>query len=181
MGAVADEEVGDIVAFAGASKVEGIGDLGLGPVDRAKQCFDHTVEAGVNGFVEQREIFAGAFGYTSALSGFERILKREELASLDEIQELFKVLRQGSVANGHLHGILRAAAWTWQGGIARRPSLWGLTKRGKGVGPLAIVAVTIDSMKLRGVILFKQRGEPVFRNHWWLMCCEKLPNWHQKR
>lgn len=135
LGAVADEEVGDIVALACAGEVERIGELGLGPAAGAKEFFDHAVEAGVNGFVEQREVFAGAFGHANALTGFERILKREELASLDDIQELFKVLRQGSVANGHLPRMLRAAAWTWQGGIAevatKRLDTWTLRSNGR--------------------------------------------------
>jgi hypothetical protein len=117
LGAVADEEVGDIVALACAGEVERLGELGLGPAASAKEFFDHGVEAGVNGFMEQREVFSGAFRHSTALTGFERILKREELASLDDIQELLKVLRQGSVANGHLPRMLRAAAWTWQGGM----------------------------------------------------------------
>ena len=114
VGAVTDEEVGDIVALPCAGEFERIGDLGLGPAAGAKEFFDHAVEAGVNGFVEKTEIFAGAFGHARAFAGFERILKREELTQLDNIQELFKVLRQGSVANGHLPRMLMAAAWTWQ-------------------------------------------------------------------
>jgi hypothetical protein len=120
MGAVADEQVCDIVALSCPSKVKRIGELGLRPAAGAKEFLDHAVEAGVNGFMEQTEIFAGAFSHASALPGFERILKREELASLDSVQELFNVLRQGSVANGHVPRMLRAAAWAWQGSIVRR-------------------------------------------------------------
>ncbi len=114
LGAVADKEVGDIVALACAGEVERIGKLGLGPTAGAKEFFDHAVETGVGGFVEQREIFAAAFSHANALTGFEPILKREELASLDDVQELSKVLRQGSVANGHLRQIsnfVDAAVW----------------------------------------------------------------------
>jgi hypothetical protein len=90
----------------------------LGPAAGAKEFFDHAVEAGVNGFVEKAEIFAGAFDHASTLTGFEQILQCEELASLDSVEEQFKVLRQGSVACGHLPRMLMAAAWAWQGGIA---------------------------------------------------------------
>lgn len=107
VGAVTHEEVGDIVALPCAGEFERTGSLGLGPAAGAKEFFDHTVEASVNGFVEKTEIFTGAFGHARAFADFERILKREELASLDNIQELFKVLRQGSVANGHLPRMLR--------------------------------------------------------------------------
>jgi hypothetical protein len=110
VGAVTDEEVGDIVALPCAGEFERIGNLGLGPAAGAKEFFDHAVEAGVNGFVEKTEIFAGAFGHARALAGFERILKREELTPPNNIQELFKVLRQSSVANGHLPRMLMAAA-----------------------------------------------------------------------
>jgi hypothetical protein len=118
LGTVADEEVCDIVALACAGEVERLGELSLGPAAGAKEFFDHAVEAGVNGFVEEAEIFAGAFDHSSTLTGFEQILKREELTSLDSVQEQFKVLRQGSVASGHLPRMLMAAAWAWQGGIA---------------------------------------------------------------
>ena len=71
------------------AQVEGIGELGLGPAADAKEFFHNAVEAGLNGFFQQAEVLAGTFGHAGALSGFERILKREELASLDDIQELF--------------------------------------------------------------------------------------------
>ncbi len=51
-GAVADEEVGDIVALACPGEVERNRELGLGPAAGAKEFFNHAVEAGTNSFVE---------------------------------------------------------------------------------------------------------------------------------
>jgi hypothetical protein len=97
---VFDEEVGDIEAFAVAGEVEGIGELGLGPAAGSKEFFDHAVESGVNGFMEQREIFAGALHNADGFARFQPGLEREQLAGLNILDTLSKVVRQFSMA-GH--------------------------------------------------------------------------------
>jgi hypothetical protein len=44
---------------------------------------------------------SGEVGHADALAGFDSVLEREELPSLDEMQDLFQVLWQGSVMGGH--------------------------------------------------------------------------------
>jgi hypothetical protein len=128
LGSVTDEEVGDIETLACAGEFERIRHLGLGPAAGVKEFFDHAVEAGANGFVEKTEIFAGAFGHASAFAGFEQILKREELTPPNNIQELSKVLRQGSVANGHLPRML--------GRLHGPGKVASLAQKSFGLGPL---------------------------------------------
>jgi hypothetical protein len=91
LGAVGDEQVGDVVALARAGEVESVGEFLLGPTAGAKEFFDHGVESGVDSFFEQGEVLARTDGYANASAGSEPLLERKELPFVDEVQELFEV------------------------------------------------------------------------------------------
>lgn len=97
-----DKQVGDIKAFTVAGKVERIVEFLLRPTTGAEEFFDDAVETGTNCFFEQGEFLPRAFLDTNGFPRSEPILNGEELAAVYEIKELFKVVRNGSVADSHL-------------------------------------------------------------------------------
>jgi hypothetical protein len=101
LGAVLLDEADQVGALAEPGKVEGVGKLARRPAAGAEEFFDYAVEPGLGGFFEQRQGFARTFGDTNAFAGFDPFLEREEVAFLDEVQELFEVFWQGSATCGH--------------------------------------------------------------------------------
>lgn len=60
-----------------------------------------VVEAGQDGNVEGVRIRFGSIRGAESLAGLDAFLKSEELAFLDEVEELFEVFRQGSARGSH--------------------------------------------------------------------------------
>jgi hypothetical protein len=101
LGAVMLDEADQVGAIAEPGKVGGVGEIAWRPTAGAKEFFDDAVETGLDGLFEQREGFARTFRDAKAFAGLDPFLEREELPFLDEVQELFEVLRQGSASVGH--------------------------------------------------------------------------------